>query len=303
MRKLLLALGCALLFAAAPARADPATTQLEGRFTDLSTGKAPVTLTLPSPWDKISVALTDPTGYTRLADIQPDDILRGEFRLDANNKPTELTKIDQLRRPVGVAPRLIALGLAFAGILLFGGAVTGWKPQNFLIGLDNRYSNSQCQLAVWFAAVSAMYAATIGLRVVFLGWDYVGGVGMPANLITLTGLSAFSFGGAKVITGQKVADAAAAGLPPAKSIAAKSNILRDLIMSDTNRADLGDLQMITVALVAVAIFLVTGFGQLGELEIARQVMLPDVDSTLLASFGIGQGAYLAKKAAMKAGDG
>ena len=42
---------------------------------------------------------------------------------------------------------------------------------------------------------------------------------------------------------------------------------------------------------------------MGELKLATQVTLPDVDTTLLASFGIGHGAYLIKKAALKPGEG
>jgi hypothetical protein len=35
---------------------------------------------------------------------------------------------------------------------------------------------------------------------------------------------------------------------------------------------------------------------LGVLEARASVSLPDVDGTVLAMFGVGQGAYLAKKA-------
>lgn len=36
---------------------------------------------------------------------------------------------------------------------------------------------------------------------------------------------------------------------------------------------------------------------------SHTVALPDIDSSLLAGFGVGQGAYLVQKAALKAGDG
>ena len=68
------------------------------------------------------------------------------------------------------------------------------------------------------------------------------------------------------------------------------------------RADLGDTQMILITLIAIATYVVTCFHQLGNLEIAPQVTLPDIDTYLLASFGIGQGAYLAKKAASNLGN-
>jgi hypothetical protein len=75
-----------------------------------------------------------------------------------------------------------------------------------------------------------------------------------------------------------------------------------LFQNDKGQADLGDTQMILITLIAIATYVVTSFHQLGNLEIAPNVSLPDIDSYLLASFGIGQGAYLAKKAASNPGN-
>ena len=47
---------------------------------------------------------------------------------------------------------------------------------------------------------------------------------------------------------------------------------------------------------AVGTFLTLILYFLGSLEARTIVDLPDVDTTILASFGIGQGAYLTKKA-------
>ena len=73
--------------------------------------------------------------------------------------------------------------------------------------------------------------------------------------------------------------------------------ITQLFQNDMRQADLGDTQMILITLIAIATYVATAFNQLGNLEIAPQVLLPDINSYLLASFGIGQGAYLAKKAA------
>ncbi len=77
--------------------------------------------------------------------------------------------------------------------------------------------------------------------------------------------------------------------------------ITQLFQDDAGRADLGDTQMILITLIAIATYVVTCFHQLGNLEIAQEVSLPDIDSYLLASFGIGQAAYLAKKAASNIG--
>src|SRR5580698_3421093 len=43
-------------------------------------------------------------------------------------------------------------------------------PTKFLLGTDGRYSNSQCQLALWFGVAMTMYLSMMVLRVVRLDW-------------------------------------------------------------------------------------------------------------------------------------
>jgi hypothetical protein len=198
--------------------------------------------------------------------------------------------------------RLLALGLALLCLLAAASLVTSGRPQRFMIGADNRYSNSQTQLVLWFGAVAIVYAATVALRIAVLGWDFVGGIDLPTNLIALTGFSAFSFGAAKVVTTSKIAATAERGEPRAKTSAISPSLLPNLFQNDNGKADLGDFQMILVTLAAVTIFLLSAFHFLGALSPASPVTLPDIDTTLLASFGIGHGAYLVKKAAGKPGE-
>ena len=232
----------------------------------------------------------------QLADAQPGDVVVG-YESD-----TTVTAIQSIKRPVSARYRLIALALALLCLVGAAALATRGRPQQFMIGVDNRYSNSQTQLVLWFGAVAIVYAAAVGLRIVVLGWGYVGGVDLPANLIALTGLSAFSFGGAKVLTISKVNAAAERGEPRVKLSAPAPQFMTDLFQTDSGQADLGDFQMILVTLAAATIFLFSAFHFLGMLELAPSVTLPDVDATLLASFGIGQGAYLVKKAAGKPGE-
>jgi hypothetical protein len=208
-----------------------------------------------------------------------------------------------VRHFVGVTKRVSTMALFAALLIVVAAAATGGRPWRFLIGVDNRYSNSQCQLALWFGAVATVYATTVALRVMEFGFDYLGNVAIPAHVAALTGLSALTFGGAKIITVQKVDTAAQAGLAPAKSTALKPHLLTDLFVNDKGAADLGDFQMILITVVAVIIFMLTALHQLGTLLSGQAYSLPDIDTSLLTSFGIGQGAYLVKKAALKAGDG
>jgi hypothetical protein len=198
---------------------------------------------------------------------------------------------------------LAAMLVTFAALFVAALGLTHGRPQSFLIGMDNRYSNSQVQLTLWFGALATVYGAALVLRIAYLGWDYVGGIAATPNVMALTGLSALSFGGAKVITGQKVADAAAVGQLAPKPPAAKPNLLTDLVQDDSGRADLGDFQMLLITVTAVAIFLLASFHFLMALRSENPTTLPDVDTTLLSSFGLGQGAYLLKKAASPLGQG
>jgi hypothetical protein len=213
-------------------------------------------------------------------------------------------------------------------------------PTKFLLGSDGRYSNSQCQLALWFGVAMTMYLAMVVLRVVKLDWTYLDGVALTANVMALTGLSALTFGAAKVVTVQKAENAIAANAQGAAAVAAgagmsaqdvvaaatiaatraatigvgpggaigkpptpEPDILTDLFQNDHGEVDIGDFQMIFVALTAVVIFGLACFNALAVLPYQMHVSLPDVDSSLLAGFGIGQGAYLVKKAALPLGKG
>ena len=60
--------------------------------------------------------------------------------------------------------------------------------------------------------------------------------------------------------------------------------------------------MLIMTFLAVVTFLALVFHFLGSLEARTIVYLPDVDTTILASFGLGHGAYLTKKAVGNVGD-
>ena len=222
------------------------------------------------------------------------------------------------------------LALIGAAALLIGLAaiVTKWRPQKFLIGIDNRYSNSQCQLALWFGAAMTAYLATVFLRLYAGGADFLGGVTITENVLALSGLSALTFGGAKMVTAQKTGGmlpvpetpaaserispvgagtigpiAAQPPQPLRKNMADNPNLLTDLVQNDEGAPDLGDFQMIAITLTAVVIYLTSTFNALASIPLQVHVSLPDVDTSLLAGFGIGQGAYLVKKAALPPGRG
>jgi hypothetical protein len=252
----------------------------------------------------------DDADVPRLKAIALDTTVRVEF--DDKVHPTKIIRLDEISVPVGAYQRVIAIGISFLVLLLLATVATRGNPLRFLVGLDNRYSNSQCQIVLWFGLLAVIYVSAVALRIVYLDCNFIGGVGVTANVIALTGLSALSFGGAKVITAQKTSPGAPAPgalnipsqlLRPRKTPALGPNLLTDLFQNDRGDADFGDFQMILVTLAAVAIYFSSAFVFLGTLWHDKTITLPDLDTTLLSAFGLGQGAYLIKKAAMKPGEG
>jgi hypothetical protein len=199
-----------------------------------------------------------------------------------------------LKSYVAVRQRIGALAGVGLLWLLLGLVLARGNVLGLIKGEDGRYSNSKFQGVLWFSIVIVTYGATVILRGLRLGVDIMW-VDIPAHLLALSGLSAFSFGAAKGITVSKIEAATAAGIAAPKATPS-AGILKDLTTNDANQLDLGDFQMLVVTLVAAASYLVIAFNALGMLDAIAGVSLKDVDTTILASFGLGQGAYLAKKA-------
>jgi hypothetical protein len=230
--------------------------------------------------------------------------------------------------PLSPWSRVRALLASAGACLLLTLIFSGGKPTQLIISEDNRYSNSRFQMALWFFVLITTYVAALLLRVVWAGPNFLGGVNIPQNILLLSGMSAFTFAGAKAITAGKTGTPGTAAQKPA---AGAPNFFLDLTHNDGIPAtparpavpahaavgdqpavafvppvsaqnakppqfDYGDFQMLIITLIAVATYLVLVFNFFGTVEYSQIVSLPDVDTTLLATFGLGQGAYLTKKA-------
>jgi hypothetical protein len=200
---------------------------------------------------------------------------------------------------------LTLLGAAALLALFF--YVVGIGPGELINGADNRYSKSKFQLVVWFGVAAVCYLSILWLRFCYSSNWLLGSVTIPTNLLTLSGLSALTFGGAKAITQNK--DNRQAAFLAAHPPSAPSQNLRktvnqdphtlifDLVHDDGGSADLGDFQMVFITLLAAVTYLVQFVAYLSVLPLHAAVTMPDVDGTMLAIFGLGHGAYLTKKLA------
>jgi hypothetical protein len=306
-RILVLALIWLVLWGALPAQADankqpataspPETVEVIYQGPGVNSGQYTVTLNDEEVILAIPGASVEIKQKIKLA--QNGDRL--SLRLDKSVTPWRIGKIEKISRPVSRGDRLMAMGATLLGLFFLALIFTNGRPCEFLIGKDRRYSNSQVQMVLWFGMTVTIYGATLALRYFKLDAGYLGGIGIPENVLVLSGLSAFSYGGAKMITAQKVINAekaSAAGVPPVPATGAPGavgpsagvaagavvasaaspgtptikeskeapNIIRDLVQNDSGEYDLGDFQMLLVTLAAVIIFGLTGYHYLGTLD-------------------------------------
>jgi hypothetical protein len=271
---------------------------------------------------------------------------------DNGNAPTAAVLTDCLgaySESLGRWHRLIILLLTALALLAVATIVTKGRPLVFVVGMDNRYSNSKVQVALWFWIVLSTYLAAWVFRIQTAGWDFAGMVNIPQNLLLLSGLSALTYGGAKTITTSKadsvgpaakaaadaltkvaldaqtkLADAKMAltkkpddpalakGVTDAKdefnalpkmltgtktqATDADKKFFSNLVQNDAGGFDFGDFQMLVVTVIAVATYLILFFHFFDHVSFTKAITLPDVDTTILSIVGLGQGAYLAKKA-------
>ncbi|PCK77506.1 hypothetical protein [Rhizobium sophoriradicis] len=207
---------------------------------------------------------------------------------------------------------------AIASVVLSAGAILllvrmlGARPLGLVKGEDGRFSKSKIQMGLWFLVVFSTYLGITALRVWYLGGGFFGGVNIPTNLLLLTGLSAFTFGAAKAVTSQKMDNAAVAAAPAPGAVGpapatpkpkAEDAKMSDLFKNDGGDFDLGDTQMMVITFIVVMLFIGSSVVFLQDLTAHATITMPDVDTTLLSIFGLGQGAYLFKKVASKPGDG
>jgi hypothetical protein len=211
------------------------------------------------------------------------------------------------RRLISWQTSAAALLLAFGVVWLSMLATTSGHPWGFALGLDNRLSNSQTQLYLWFLVLSTVYLAALALRYLYAG--LLGGIVVPPNLLALAGISAGSFGTARLNTTVKTLGSPTGNAGPKPALAAEPDEqheenkrepkrwqkLRELFTNDSGFFDLVDMQMIVLSPIAGLVYLGVCIDALTRIPLSGQMQLPTVDETLLGGTAASQGIYLFKK--------
>ncbi|HKV09315.1 MAG TPA: hypothetical protein VJ725_14320, partial [Thermoanaerobaculia bacterium] len=283
---------------AAPAQAAtpaaPAKQTYEAQISEIAPDQSMLTVLRidrdkdPADWDEIQLTVEDTGLRSLLEKFNPDD------QVKITQEGSKLGQIAILRVSIPLFDRLLALLGTAAGLILLSFVLTRHRFYRFIVGEDNRYSKSKLQAAFWFLLTMSVYLATLWLRY-FKGFPpLVGGVGIPENLLLLSGISALTFSGAKGINQSRENAAAAGQRSDVKTRAAKPRPA-DLFTNDAGQPDLGDFQMVVITLIAGVVYTSQVISFFGVMDLCAKVAVPDVDPTLLGIFGISHGTYLTKK--------
>jgi hypothetical protein len=219
-------------------------------------------------------------------------------------KTQQLDAISAAQSTVGWLRAVGTLLLAFAAVWWVMLAITNGHPWGFALGLDGRLSNSQTQIYLWFLVLTTVYLSELALRLLYA--NVLGGITVSPNLTRLAGISALSFGTARLNTMVKTGGAAPALLSGKKSSAIGHppgrDLLRHLCTNDDGLADLADTQMIVLTAIAAMVYVGVSAAFLANVSLSGRIALPPVDDTLLSGTAISQGAYLFKKLGSRPGN-
>ncbi|MEH1818316.1 MAG: hypothetical protein V7L31_04330 [Nostoc sp.] len=249
----------------------------------------------PNQSDPITISVNKPELKATLQGFSSGDNVNLTYTSE-----NDLTVISVVKPVINGIEGFLALILTGFGLYVISFLIVNFACKKDLnkifVGQDNRLSNSKSQMAIWFFVLLVGYISLSSLRVIHGGLGFVGGIGIPQNLLLLSGLSALTYGGAKIITQSQV-NSKPNSKPSSKNVVS----LTDFVTDDDANIDFGDLQMSFITLLAIVVYLLQLINFLGVLELHRLVTLPDVDTTILSIFGISQAAYLTKKAAVANG--
>jgi len=223
-------------------------------------------------WQLDSIKLVDSNGSVR--ELVGDDLgtLPRELEVEVGSKRWILF--------------LLLIPLLFIGLLC---VIYRWGSQEMPIsmiwkGYDGATSTSKLQFLLWTVAV--LYAYIIIVIDAYYNHNIVSiGLSVPQNLILAMGLSATTMLAAKGIS-TNYADT--------NTIDKSDTTKGGLFFDDDGYPDLAKIQLMAWTFVGIGIFLLKTLNDVvGSTGISAQ--LPDIDSTLLALMGIGQGSYVGKK--------
>jgi tRNA (Thr-GGU) A37 N-methylase len=227
----------------------------EGTVAAKAGESAPLSIVPDGETDKLTLEVSE-SHRAFVKDLQKGDKVIVQYVEDKDKN--SLTRIDPKTEEIGWIVRLFVLSGTSILFVIVLALFTSGELLNPIIGYDNRYSNSQFQLVVWFGVLFVAYVSTLFLRGWYscasgFGMEFLDKVNIPEHLFEISGLSAFGFAAARGITAYKAppsSNAKPAGTPAFPG---------DLVRNDEGKVDLGDLQMLIITLLAAGVYLLQDF--------------------------------------------
>src|SRR5579863_2234284 len=146
------------------------------------------------------IAVHDQGLLDGLKSWSPDDrVVAGASVVVVNGAETAvLESIDAQILPANPMEPAIAMFISALALLTFTALVSRNVRGLLFLGEDGRYSNSKSQISLWFGVVICAYLSTFWMRWWHAG--FIGHIGIPQNLLLISGVSGLTFAGAKGIT-------------------------------------------------------------------------------------------------------
>lgn len=278
--------------------------------------------------DRVATFEVSEAARSRVSALSEGD--RVEYLISNEKKGS----LDGLRAGVARNPfRKRIWMLVFSFAVLYGFVVVLLRMSrlsafDLVVGKDGRYSNSKTQCALWFGVLMASLLGTTLLRLGATGGFDLGLPSIPNSLLLVSGLSGATLGVAKMITMNRINQAAqdvtqqSLGQPPAPppdavthfgpSLEGPSGIRceiatrlvkppadrafpRDLYTNDKGQVDLGDFQMILITTLCIAGYVLQLVSSWADMPLLHAYSLPDITGGLATLLGVSQGSYLLKK--------
>ena len=159
-------------------------------------------------------------------------------------------------------------------------------------GADGRASFSKFQLWLWTMVIS-LGIFSIWIARMIVAEDVVSPIDdIPESLLSLLGISVLTAVGAKGVTTSYINQNLSK--KPSKKPDDRTGPIQELLADDSGIPELAKLQMFFFTFIAVIFFLITVADNINGGVVANLV-LPDVDQSLLVLMGISSGGYLGKK--------
>ena len=196
---------------------------------------------------------------------------------------------------VGWAAGVAFIAIAWAGYVFLFPDQNGKRDllmTRLWEGADGRASFSKFQFWLWTLVITlCLFSVWVTRMVVSEG--VVSPIDdIPETVLGLLGISAFTALGAKGITTNYVARSVSR--KPSKKPGDKSTPASELLSDDGGIPELAKLQMFLFTLVSIVFFLITVADNINS-GIVSNLVLPDLDQSLLVLMGVSSGGYLGKK--------